>query len=188
MLYIEFIALFNTNLTNINVKLGFMEYDDVNIGLLIEQRVNELNLNKSEFARRLGIANQNINAIFGKESINTDRLAKIGEALDYDFFAHFRPKGEERSGQPAERKETSCEITETHGNHVSSLSGNAHAEQVYNAPSAQQAEAARQQLADKQQAIDALKATVKAQQTTIALLQHALQQATERDKYETTKH
>jgi len=34
---------------------------NVNIGLAIEQRVNELGISKSELARRLGIAQQNVN-------------------------------------------------------------------------------------------------------------------------------
>lgn len=38
-----------------------MKFEKVNIGLLIEQKMNELDINKSEMARRSGIANQNIN-------------------------------------------------------------------------------------------------------------------------------
>lgn len=66
-----------------------MEYKKVNIGLAIEQRTNELGLNKSELARRTGIANQNINRILEKPSIDTDRLISICKALDYNFFQLF---------------------------------------------------------------------------------------------------
>lgn len=60
---------------------------NVNIGLAIEQRVNELGISKSELARRLGIAQQNVNkVVFSKESIDTAKLVEISKALDYNFF------------------------------------------------------------------------------------------------------
>lgn len=60
---------------------------NVNIGLAIEQRVNELGISKSELARRLGIAQQNVNKlVFSKESIDTAKLVEISKALDYNFF------------------------------------------------------------------------------------------------------
>ena len=51
-----------------------MKIEKVNIGLLIEQRMNELDINKSELARRCNIPNQNINRILERSSINIDRL------------------------------------------------------------------------------------------------------------------
>lgn len=69
---------------------------NVNIGLAIEQRVNELGISKSELARRLGIAQQNVNKmIFSKESLDTAKLMEISKALDYNFFelyANLSPK------------------------------------------------------------------------------------------------
>lgn len=60
---------------------------NVNIGLAIEQRVNELGISKSELARRLGIAQQNVNkVVFSKESLDTAKLMEISKALDYNFF------------------------------------------------------------------------------------------------------
>ena len=68
-------------------KIGFMNELNVNIGLAIEQRVNELGISKSELARRLGIAQQNVNkVIFSKESLDTAKLMEISKALDYNFF------------------------------------------------------------------------------------------------------
>ena len=66
-----------------------MKFEDINIGLLIEQRMNELGISKSEMARRTGIANQNINRVLEKSSIDTEKLIKISEALDYNFFNCF---------------------------------------------------------------------------------------------------
>ena len=60
---------------------------NVNIGLAIEQRMNELNLSKSELGRRIGIPQQNVNRILNKPDIDTDKLARICKALDFNFFA-----------------------------------------------------------------------------------------------------
>ena len=60
---------------------------NVNIGLAIEQRMNELNLTKSELGRRIGIPQQNVNRILNKPDIDTDKLARICKALDFNFFA-----------------------------------------------------------------------------------------------------
>lgn len=67
-----------------------MKFKKVNIGLLIEQKMNELDINKSEMARRSGIANQNINRVLERSSIDTDKLIAISEALDFNFFDCFR--------------------------------------------------------------------------------------------------
>ena len=62
----------------------------VNIGLRIEQKLNELSMSKSEFGRKIGIPQQNINRILGRSSIDTDKLITISEALDFNFFDYFR--------------------------------------------------------------------------------------------------
>lgn len=67
--------------------------NNVNIGLLIEQKINELGINKSELARRIGMANQNINRIFEKKSIDTDKLVAISNALGYNFFQEYKETG-----------------------------------------------------------------------------------------------
>lgn len=75
-----------------------MEYEEFNVGLLIEQRMNELGMTKAELARKIGIPNQNVNRLLEKKNMDTARLASIGEALDYDFFAHFKPKPDAADG------------------------------------------------------------------------------------------
>lgn len=74
-----------------------MKIEKVNIGLLIEQKMNELDITKSEMARRSGIANQNINRVLDKPSIDTDKLISISEALDFNFFDCFRSIDEKSS-------------------------------------------------------------------------------------------
>ncbi len=61
-----------------------------NIGLLIEQRLNEKRINKAQFADKIGIVKQNVNRLLSRESIDTDKLVDICEALDYNFFECFQ--------------------------------------------------------------------------------------------------
>lgn len=70
---------------------------NVNIGLAIEQRMNELGLSKSELGKRIGVPQQNINRILAKSSIDTERLQKICVALDFDFFSLYSPASSVRA-------------------------------------------------------------------------------------------
>lgn len=71
-----------------------MKIIEVNIGLIIEQKLNELDMSKSEFGRKIGIPQQNVNRILDKASIDTERLVKISEALDYNFFQEYLGESE----------------------------------------------------------------------------------------------
>lgn len=64
-----------------------MQYFDINIGLAIEQRINELGISKSEFGRRIGLASQNVKKFLDRESIDASKLVEVCKALDYDFFS-----------------------------------------------------------------------------------------------------
>ncbi|MCB9230827.1 MAG: hypothetical protein H6581_04155 [Bacteroidia bacterium] len=46
-------------------------------------------MTKSELARRINKARQNINDILNRKSIDTELLYNISVALDYDFFRHY---------------------------------------------------------------------------------------------------
>lgn len=66
-----------------------MKLERINVGLAIEQRLNELGMSKSEFGRRIGIPRQNVNCILEKPSIDTEKLISISEALGHNFFADY---------------------------------------------------------------------------------------------------
>lgn len=72
-----------------------MSIEKVDIGESIEQKLNELGISKSEFGRKIGIPQQNVNRILSKSSIDTDKLVAISEALDFNFFDCFRTKEEQ---------------------------------------------------------------------------------------------
>jgi hypothetical protein len=56
------------------------------IGKIIEDRVNALNMDKTEFAKRLQKNRSNAYDIFSRDSISTKLLKKIGQVLEHDFF------------------------------------------------------------------------------------------------------
>lgn len=64
-----------------------VQYFNINIGLAIEQRINELGISKSEFGRRIGLASQNVKKFLDRESIDASKLVEVCKALDYDFFS-----------------------------------------------------------------------------------------------------
>lgn len=61
----------------------------VHIGEKIQNRIQEIGISKSEFARRINKARQNIEIIIQKKSIDTQLLLEISKALDHDFFQHY---------------------------------------------------------------------------------------------------
>lgn len=63
-----------------------IDIKDVHIGRAIKKRFDELDLTKTEFGHRIGLPQQHINRIFEKDSIDTKRLARISQALDFNFF------------------------------------------------------------------------------------------------------
>lgn len=61
----------------------------VHVGAEIEKRRVELGLSKSELGRRIGVPQQHVNRILERETMETSRLVKVSEALDYNFFSLF---------------------------------------------------------------------------------------------------
>ena len=59
---------------------------DINIGEAIDRRLKELHMSKTEFGRRLGMPQQNVNRILRDRNIKTDKLAEICDILGYNFF------------------------------------------------------------------------------------------------------
>lgn len=66
-----------------------VELKEVHIGKAIKQRLDELEMTKTEFGRRIGVPQQHVNRIFERETMETKRLIKVCRALDFNFFALF---------------------------------------------------------------------------------------------------
>lgn len=61
----------------------------VHIGQAIDKRRLELGLSKSEFGRKIGVPQQHVNRILERETMETTKLIKLCQALDFNFFALF---------------------------------------------------------------------------------------------------
>ena len=61
----------------------------VHIGTIIAERLEKVGMTKSELARRINKARQNINDILNRKSIDTKLLLDLCRALDHDFFQYY---------------------------------------------------------------------------------------------------
>lgn len=61
----------------------------IHIGSLINTKLEESGLSKSEFARRINTSPQNVQGILKRASIDTESLLIISKVLDHDFFQYY---------------------------------------------------------------------------------------------------
>lgn len=66
-----------------------MDISKIDIGRAISIELEKQNMTKTEFARKFGIAQSNVNRILEKESIDTDKLVDISNILGFNFFTLF---------------------------------------------------------------------------------------------------
>lgn len=70
---------------------------DIIIGKCIEQRINELGMSKSEFAKEIGVLQPNVGRILESDNIKTDKLVEISNALGFNFFQLYSSNGSEKT-------------------------------------------------------------------------------------------
>ena len=76
---------------------------DINIGSLIESRMETMHISKAEFARRMQMPQSNASRILKKETMDTSKLQVICEKLDYNFFEEFCGREDGHSGEEGRR-------------------------------------------------------------------------------------
>lgn len=59
---------------------------EVHIGKEIAKRYQDSGLKLSEFAKRINTGPRNVYALFDRKDISTDRLRKISQVLNFNFF------------------------------------------------------------------------------------------------------
>ncbi|MFA6779488.1 MAG: hypothetical protein WCU80_06900 [Paludibacteraceae bacterium] len=72
-----------------------METKDFHIGKIVETAFIQSGLTKTEFAKAIGIHNQNLNREFEKQDWSVLKLIDAGKALHFDFsylFAEIKKK------------------------------------------------------------------------------------------------
>jgi hypothetical protein len=66
-----------------------VELKEIHIGKAIEDRINEINMPKGEFAKKAGIPQQHVYRVFERDTIDIKKLIRVCRALDFNFFALF---------------------------------------------------------------------------------------------------
>lgn len=91
-----------------------MTHKTIHIGLAIEEKLQELKMSKTEFGRRIGIPQQNVNRILEKDTIDTGRLIAVSRALNFNFFELYtnvdNHEQHTESDYPSTTSETSGDI------------------------------------------------------------------------------
>lgn len=59
---------------------------EFHIGELIKKRAKERRIGPTELGKLINTSKQNVYGIFKRQSIDTELLRKLSEALEYDFF------------------------------------------------------------------------------------------------------
>ena len=59
---------------------------DVHIGSEIKRVLKEKNVTVTEFAKQICCHRKNVYDIFGRKTLDIDRIIQISEILDYDFI------------------------------------------------------------------------------------------------------
>jgi len=66
----------------------------IHIGKKIKEEVYKQNISVSDFAKKINRSRNVVYDIFGRESIDTDLLNKIGKILNCDFFSMYSSQKE----------------------------------------------------------------------------------------------
>jgi transcriptional regulator with XRE-family HTH domain len=69
-----------------------MKNVDVHIGSLIKSVMDNQNVSQAELSRKLGIKPQSVDYLLKRQSIDTNALYNISNALNYDFAKFFSIK------------------------------------------------------------------------------------------------
>ena len=77
-----------------------MEIEKIHIGHIVENVFYQSNKSKTEFAKDLGIPNQNVNRYFKKPDWSVIKLIIAGRSLNHDFCYLFSPCEKEYSIKP----------------------------------------------------------------------------------------
>lgn len=72
------------------------EIKHINVGSAIEDRRKQLDITKTELGRRINVPQQHVNRILERETMETNKLVQVSEALEFNFFELFCPNKDER--------------------------------------------------------------------------------------------
>lgn len=63
-----------------------MDYKNISIGSLIEERIKELDIDMERLLKFVGISNEQLQRIISDNNVDADTLLRFCKILEYDFF------------------------------------------------------------------------------------------------------
>jgi hypothetical protein len=79
------------------------------IGNLIQKKLKESGLSNAEFARKLNCTPQNVFNILERDSLDTQLLMDISEALNHNFFLYYQVSDKKKQGNKAVKSNLTAE-------------------------------------------------------------------------------
>lgn len=68
-----------------------IEIEPVNIGRAIENRLKIQGITQTEFAKKMGMHQPDVSRLLKKDSIDTEKLIRISQILNFNFFGLYLP-------------------------------------------------------------------------------------------------
>ena len=68
---------------------------ETHIGNLVSAKMQEMHISIKTLSERLNMSRMNVHDILKRKTMQTDLLAQIGKAMNYDFFQHYSVTAEE---------------------------------------------------------------------------------------------
>ena len=75
---------------------------NIHVGSIIKQKVMESSMTIKEFADRINCERTTVYYIFKQKSIDTEKLMKISEVLNYDFIHEIYLKQNDKAVHPSQ--------------------------------------------------------------------------------------
>ena len=74
-----------------------MKIERINLGEIIREKVSQSGMTNAAFARKIGLARQNVNkTVFEKMSLDTNLLITVSEVLECNLFDYFKSDADEK--------------------------------------------------------------------------------------------
>lgn len=90
------------------------EIEHINVGSAIEERRKQMKITKTELGRRINVPQQHVNRILERETMETNKLVQVSEALEFNFFELFCPNKDERISAKNAAVAFNGNVTNTH--------------------------------------------------------------------------
>ncbi|MFT5969599.1 MAG: hypothetical protein ACI8ZO_000088 [Flavobacteriales bacterium] len=86
----------------------------IHIGEKIKERVDEVGMSRTVFAKRINKTRNVVYDIFKRQSIDTNQLVLVSKILNFDFFVYYREMLADLNTTKSEKNDISRDIEEVY--------------------------------------------------------------------------